>query len=478
MSLLKNGAPRRMGVSFACVSAIAASLVWFVWFLWLFPLSEFRDWLVFFEEPSVIRQTADNLFFRTTRYSRDFPLLYVAVVSNVCVDSLVCINTLAALPLLLATLLFFFLVSQFTGSTVLAALSVALWALSTPYLDTMAWQATILDRVGVCVAMFALLLVWRVPIARSATHAWTQALIFCVFVFASLNSKEAYWFVPIAVALAYVGRVLIETRHEASAKTVRVGWAIVVLLPMCAYSMWFAYRYAVATPFATNWMQHVSSGDVLLNLNAQSKNVFGFLAIGGIAITSIFFTCAAAFSNKSLSPTQRLRAFWLVALLILAYLPAARARFPATYYMLPVLAFVLLALAWWTSLVLQDAKDRTHRRLWLAAIIVVMVSGMFVAHLRPSAAHMRDRAQQSRAFITTHITPNVARDVLQTGKLCFEVDPRDPLPVLFVDSPKAYALLRWVAQTQDHARLREVPVWVNYPGRSPQFSAADCKARF
>jgi hypothetical protein len=251
-----------------------------------------------------------------------------------------------------------------------------------------------------------------------------------------------------------------------------------VLLPMLAYSIWFAYRYAIAAPFAANWSQHVSSGGVLSNLGTQSKNTFGFAWIGAIAILSIFLACAGVLRDKMNSPTQRLRAIWLAVVLILVYLPAARARFPATYYMLPVLAFVLLALAWWGSLVLRDAKSRVGQRAYFVLIAIMTISGLIAAHQRTSATHMRARAEQSREFVVNHITPNVVHEVLQTGKLCFATDPRDPLPILFVDSSKAYALLRWVASPQDYARLREIPVLVNYPGRSAEFTAADCVARF
>ncbi len=248
--------------------------------------------------------------------------------------------------------------------------------------------------------------------------------------------------------------------------------------PMLVYSTWFAYRYSVATPFATNWTEHVSSGGVLSNLHAQSKNVFRGALIGYVASLSLLLACVVTLWSRGAAPIERVRALWLATLLILTYLPAAQARNAATYYMLPVLASALLAMAWWASLVLHGANRRVGARVHFAIVAIATISGLFAAHLRSSAFQMRDRSEQSRAFITTHVTPDVVRDVLQSGKLCFEVDPRDPRPVLFVDSPRAYALLRWVAQPQNYAQLREIPVLVNYPGRGTQFSAADCTARF
>jgi hypothetical protein len=277
MTLQRDDFPRRIGVAFACIAAIAAPMVWVAWFLRLFPLSEFRDWLVFFEEPSVVAQTVNNLLFRTTQYSRDFALLYVALISNTCVDSLVCINLLAALPLLLAASVFFCLVRGFTASTFLAGIAVLLWSLSTPYLDTMAWQVTILDRVGICFAMFAMLLAWHLPLARGLGSALSQAFVLCALTFASLNSKEAYWFVPIAVLFAYAGREYVAVRSETTANPGRIPWTVLVLAPMLIYSAWFAYRYSIAAPFADNWTQHVSSGGVLKNINAHSKSVFSLV---------------------------------------------------------------------------------------------------------------------------------------------------------------------------------------------------------
>jgi hypothetical protein len=478
VSLPRRDHTGRIVVAFASIAALVAPLVWFIWFAHLFPLSEFRDWLVFFEDPSFVRQTVNNLLFRETQYSRDFSLLYVALISNACVSSLVCVNVLAAVPLLFAAFFFFMLARDFTASSVLAAFAVALWSLSTPYLDTMAWQATVLDRVGVCVAMLSILLAWRFPLVRSSTAALSQALVLCALSFASLNAKEAYWFVPILVSIAYAGRWVIEIHGETSARESRLVWIFIVLTPLLIYSLWFAYRYSIAAPFADNWAQHVSSGGVLSNFKAQSKNVFGSELIGGVIVLAILAVCAGVFRNKRNSSLDRFRALWLAILLLLVYLPAARARFPATYYMLPVLAFVLLALAWWASLVLRGARIHMSRRVLLAALAIATTSGLIAAHLRPSALHARARAEQSREFIATHLKPEIVRETLENGKLCFTADPRDPLPVLFVDSPKAYALLRWVAMPNEYARLREIPAFVNYPSAKAQFSTADCVPRF
>jgi hypothetical protein len=477
MSLPRGGYAYRVGVAFASIAALVAPLVWFFWFAQLFPLSEFRDWLVFFEDPSIVRQTVSNLVFRETQYSRDFSLLYVAFVSNVCVSSLVCVNVLAALPLLLAAFVFFVLLRGFTASSVLAAFAVVLWSLSTPYLDTMAWQATVLDRVGVCLAILAILFAWRCPLARSCTAALLQALVLYALGFASLNAKEAYWFVPIVVSFAYAGRWWIEVRVETNAREPKLVWLFVVLAPLLIYSLWFAYRYSIAAPFADNWAQHVASGDVLSNLIAQSKNVFGLTWIGFFVVSVYFLVCAAVFRNRNNVPLDRLRALWFAISLLLVYLPAAIARFPATYYMLPVLAFVLLGLAWWSSFMLRNEGMRIGQRILLAVLALVTISGLIAAHLRPSALHARARAEQSREFVATHLRPEIVRETLETGKLCFTIDPRDPSPVLFVDSPKAYGLLRWVAMPDEYARLREIPVFVNYPFAKAQFSTAQCAPR-
>jgi hypothetical protein len=265
----------------AIALACASVFVWPVYFGDMFPLSELRDWLVFFEVPSIRTRTFNNLIFRETTYSRDLPLLYAALIGGTCGTHISCVNLLAALPLCFAAVVFFLLARELSGSLVISSIAVAMWTLSTPYLDTMAWQATLLDRVGILFCLLSLLAAWKLPIARTTLVAVVHAALFLLLTIATMNSKEAYWFTPIGVVFAYFGRAWIErdSRNREFA-SFSLTLAAIVAMPMVIYVCWFILRYQNAIPFAENWNTHVAGGSVFRNFRTNIRNVFGGAGTG------------------------------------------------------------------------------------------------------------------------------------------------------------------------------------------------------
>jgi hypothetical protein len=70
------------------------------------------------------------------------------VVGNACGTNIVCVNTLAALPLCAAAAATAWLLRRLGATTVMCAAAVFGRIVSVPFLDAMAWQATINDRVA------------------------------------------------------------------------------------------------------------------------------------------------------------------------------------------------------------------------------------------------------------------------------------------------------------------------------------------
>ena len=115
-------------------------------------------------------------------------------------------NILLALPLAAAGALLFLFAQRLLQNKSLALLVVVLWSASLPMLSTAAWQPTVLDRIGV---MLALAMLWA---SASCSQDVTsermlriagRSVCYLAGTFACLNSMEEYWLIPLAAAGAH-----------------------------------------------------------------------------------------------------------------------------------------------------------------------------------------------------------------------------------------------------------------------------------
>jgi hypothetical protein len=100
-------------------------------------------------------------------------------------------------------------------------------------------------------------------------------------------------------------------------------------------------------------------------------------------------------------------------------------------------------------------------------LAVGTVSSLFKA----DRALLVARQSHSQQFVEHVITDSVRSDALRVGALCFLTRGDDPFDYLFVDSPRAYALLRWGAPHEMHDALRNTPVFFGRDADQGKFPA-------
>ena len=444
--MLVTIALRLQHVLFA-VLVVAAAAVWPLYFVDLFPLSEARDWLGWSTNDDIVRQSARNLLYRDTRFSRDFSMLLMFGIGRVCDSSIRCVNVLAALPLVLSSLALYCLISILSGRAAIAAAAAATWSLSLPFLSTAAWQATIHDRVGMLCSLCAMSLAWRF---RPDVAAWKlvgYSAAIAGLTLAALNSKEAYWFLPPAIVLCHGLRGAFGQARRF------VAHDLLVLLPMLVYSVWFAIRYRGAREFAADWSQHVGSGGVVSNLVAYAKYSFGGFA--GLLLLAILVLILIARTWHTIDKTSRSKIIWCALTCLLAFLPIARTRFAAPYYALAPLAIFLALIA----LTLASPDKRRSSRYAALLMMIVVVVGTTIALISSTANLHRERALLSKDFLVAIAgRENLPREAVDQKGLCLLTDPKQTQSYLFTDSRFAWDVLRWTAKSEVPPDLRSVPL--------------------
>ncbi len=412
-----------------------------LYFIDLLPLSEFRDWLVFFQLPEVWSQNLHNLLARETTYSRNFSIMWAGVAESICRDQLRCVNAVASLPQALAVIFFFALLIALGVRASTAACFASLWALSVPMLATAAWQATILDRVGMCVTLAGLLHASRILQANKPSGAFAS-IVQLLACFAALNSKEAYWFYPIAVSL------LCWVSPERDMRA-RLRQMLSLCAPMLLYSFWFAWRYWAANTFASGWSSHVSGGTMLGNLRALVD-----VGAGSWPALILVLMLALIIGAGALRSSQRntLRyALWLMFVAALAYAPVSRTVAGSAYYFAPVLLFTFGAVA-----VLVEASFAAQTKRWAVLLVIALAATQFYAHSKETAALLWERRSQSAQFMTASLQATSIQPLRDAAKICLVTDPRDPAPHLWTQADSAYPIYRYVSAIDSDQWLRKV----------------------
>jgi hypothetical protein len=427
---------------------LGAAVIWPLYFIDLFPLSEARDWLGWSTNDDIVRQSLSNLLSRDTRFSRDFSMLLMFGIGRVCDSSIRCVNVLAALPLVLSSLALYGLIVVLSGRAALAALATMTWSLSLPFLSTAAWQATIHDRVGMLCTLCAMAMAWRY---RPDAAVWKLAgysITLAGLTFAALNSKEAYWFAPVAVVLCH-GLRMAQPRSRRS-----VARDFLVLLPMLTYGIWFAIRYLEASEFAADWSRHVGSGNVASNLVAYAK-----YATGGVVALVLLITLVLTLMTRiwsTVDATVRAKMVWCGLTLVLAFLPIARTRYAAPYYALAPLALLLALVA----LIIASRNQQPASRFGSLLMTLIVIAGTALALISNTANQHRERALLSKNF-TAAIAgrESLAREAVERKGLCLLADPKQGQSYLFTDSRFAWDILRWNSKNEPLPALKTIPVY-------------------
>ncbi len=379
----------------AFVLAVPGALYSWRW-LELFPLIEFRQQINFGLPFSWFwdQITLDGPNIWATAF------YFNSTLGRVCGTNIACLNSaLLAVNLLSASLLYL-LVRRFTISRLAAALAATLWLVSLPVLDTMAWQATNLDKLS---ALFVLLGL-NVGISfyrRSASinrALIANAVLFVIVVLAH-NAKPAAWvLVPLLVLMPIIG-----------GGQRWLPWLGNLIAPALYAGFQSAHvlRLVAADEF---YSAHVGSGDIPYNLRTYVGYLTGTLdaTLAGLA-AAVVGTGALAVVLWRRAPCAR-AALWLFLGGIGSLVIPARTGSPSVFYM-TVAAALAVGFVALLSVAVWEATPRT----WMpvvagSALAVLAIYGVTVAHTQTAYDVVRTQSANFRAAL-----PTIAREAPREG---------------------------------------------------------------
>jgi hypothetical protein len=426
----------------AMMTALGCALIPSVWLLHfgqLFPLSEIREWLGWGHQPKYWDEAWRNVVFRNTMFSRDVSMMASYIVGNACGTSIVCVNTLAVLPLCAAAGAMVWLLRRLGATAVMCVVAVIGWVVSVPFLDTMAWQATINDRVG-SFFLYTGLAVFVSAARRErrdtygASLGYASALFVCVV--GALNSKESAW--PLLPAML-LGLLLLNINRE------RRRVMVLRLLPSLIYAGWFAFRYfAVSTEIASqSWRTHTMSGSALSNAVEYIKVLAYWPTLLVIASATIF--CAHRFILRDVRPSPPTSplgraVLWLLLCTLMLAAMALRTRYSAAYYMLLPLGLLWCAFALWLS---NQWRTERRRQAAVALCIALLLGCQLTAFNRPSAQYAWARAEKSASFIDAMRQNEASLRANPKVPVCFVLHKTAGNNWMFVNSPLLRDITRW-----------------------------------
>jgi hypothetical protein len=428
----------------AMLTALGCALIpslWLLHFGQLFPLSEIREWLGWGHQPKYWDEAWRNVLFRNTLFSRDVSMMTSYIVGNACGTNIVCVNTLAVLPLCAAAGAMAWLLRRLGATAVMCAMAVIGWVVSVPFLDTMAWQATINDRVA-AFFLYAGLAVFASAALRERRDTYAAALgyalVLFVCVIGALNSKESAW--PLLPAML-LGLLLLNINRE------RRRALVLQLSPSLIYAGWFAFRYvAVSTETANQgWRAHTTSGSALSNATEYIKMLAYWptlLVIAGVIIFCVHrFILRDARCSPSTSPRDRTVLWLLLCALMLAVI-ALRTRYAAAYYMVLPLGLMWCAVALWSSKFQWRGERRHH--VAVVVCIALLLGCQLTAFYRHEAQQAWLRSEKSVAFIDAMRQNEAKLRANPKAPVCFILQQTVGENWMFVNSLQLRDITRWI----------------------------------
>jgi hypothetical protein len=176
---------------------------------WLFgrflPMSEFRDWIRW--TPVDWLGMLRLVVLREDSYTRHFSFWTSGTLGAITERDIVLLNTILIAMVIGSGLALYALLRSWRAPRPVASGAFLLWSASMPVLDTLCWQATIVDRLAL---LFALLGLLAFSLGRTRALSWqniaTTNILVTLPLIAAYNSKEVAWFLlPGLFVIAFLG---------------------------------------------------------------------------------------------------------------------------------------------------------------------------------------------------------------------------------------------------------------------------------
>ena len=397
---------------------IAAGAVYSWRWLELFPLIEFR-------EQSNFHLSLSWLWDQITLDGPNIwsvPYLFNSTVGDVCGIAIGCTNAILMAINLVSAALLYALVRRLAGWRVLSMAAAVLWLASLPVLDSLAWQATNLDKLSllfVLVGMHIALSYYRRRYTLERCLVANGVLLLVVVL--AHNCKPAAWvIVPGMLLLPVIGGG-------------QRAWTwICYLLAPGAYAViqaGYVLRSTAQDPFT---LEHVYGGDPVGNVTLFAGYLTGSLSatVGGAVFLSAL-TIVVIVGLVRRVPHARAGA-WAYIVFGGALAMPARTLHASAFYMLVPAAFLAIL----SALALLVAIELTGRR-WVAvpvigALVFVSVYSWNLATSRAAYGALQVQSHNFRASfpaIAAAVSRNRVRALLfvvpEDNFLAYRFAPRD-----------------------------------------------------
>jgi hypothetical protein len=250
--------------------ALSVSLLliggWFYGTRWLdlFPLNEFRNWISY--RPMSVHDLLRQVALVRGRYSpyasRGISMFVVTQTAGACGLRAQCLNGPQIGLLLASVVLLYALIVRLLHRRILAVLVAVMWLFSLGVVDSIAWQATINDKLAVFFTLIGLHVALSFFERKNGKLGIVVAnVVLLVVVVLAYNSKESAWIlVPSLILLAIARLERLDWRS--------VGRELTLLALPASYVTYHYLRYRGSLALDPRWSLYVHGGNPWTNLQA------------------------------------------------------------------------------------------------------------------------------------------------------------------------------------------------------------------
>lgn len=325
-----KGKVRRRAVDAAALfgSVVVGAVFYCYWCLDLFPLVEFRDWVV-----GVVQLHLS---------SRPVSLAFAWLAGTIAGNDVVALNALALMPVVASAVLAYLLGRRLGLGPVQSGVATLIWWFSPGVASALSWQATLHDRLAWLFSLLVLLVALRaMDRSRRVRGIVAANIAIAVLLAIGFRCKEASWFLlPALVAAAVV--LPCSEGHRRRRLACIAGPVLIGVIDVVRHVF-------LTLPADARLHDHVLNG-------ASARPLTALLAelAGGVRVldgSSLVILCIPLLAAGAIicggrrawqTPSSR---FWLFACLsfIAAFAIALPTKYRATYYLyVPTWLFALL----------------------------------------------------------------------------------------------------------------------------------------
>lgn len=357
------------------VMVVAVSAVFYVhMFSDVFPLIEYRQWTMVPDFQGFAKQFWFNAIVHSeglSTFSRSTSFLGMAVIIEACGANVDCQN-ISLIGLILVSAIFLSAVGlHVAGRTArwIAAGSALFFLMSYPVVDSMAWQATSLDRFALFFTVVAIFYSATVSLSglRGIRQAYVQAVLLALVIL-GLNAKEAAWSLGPSMGLLILVRLIAQAPSiDRNTVLAAVRRTVVLLWPAALYTL--AHTVLVVVGFAmNNELPRVADGDGLRNavlfysyfFNTEGMSTLGRMAQLLVLVVPVSYAVYMVVLGRS-HRTVTLLWIWSAVSFVMSVLIPLKTTAASPFYLLVPL-FYLAIMLFFAALIVSRNLDTAPKR--------------------------------------------------------------------------------------------------------------------